>query len=127
MSIEIGLGYIYDLSDMLTDWREEHAEANVDIAEDGTWASVFAAGISIRGFSVRNEDAPYVRLSSIASRGDWRLAFSFLRFAGDRNATPELVEEELTDEASQARGAEEFRRGVRILQHMLHERGNQFL
>src|ERR1700682_3510174 len=127
MSTEIGLEYLYDLRDMLTDWQEEHVEAEVEVAEDGTWASVFAPGIYIRGFSVRNDDAPYLRLSSLASRGDWRLAFSFLRFAADRNATPELTADEMSEERSQDRGAEEFRKGVRILQHMLYERGNEFM
>jgi hypothetical protein len=127
MSIEIGLGYVYDLSDMLADWREEHAEADTEVAEDGSWATVFAPGLSIRGFSVRNDDAPYVRINQLASHGDWRLAFSFLRFAAERSAVPELAEEELTDETSQARAEEELRSGARILQSMLYERGNEHI
>jgi hypothetical protein len=133
MSTEIGITGIYDLKDMLADWQAEHQadvelniELDVELSDDGSFATVFAPGLSIRGFSVRNDDAPYVRLSSLASRGDWRLAYSFLRFALDRSAEPELAPEELTDEASQARGAEEFRSGARLLQHVLHERGNEY-
>jgi hypothetical protein len=58
----------------------------------------------------------------MASRADWQLAYSFIRFAADRNANPELPAEELTDEAAVARGTKELRSGIATLQSILYGR-----
>src|SRR5256885_10683448 len=123
MSVEIGLEYIYDLADLLNDWQADgHGDADLQLSADGTSATIFVPGASIRGFSISTEESPYVRINSVASRADWQLAYSFLRFAADRNANPELTAEEQTDEAAVARGTEELRSGIAALQSILYGR-----
>src|SRR2546425_139732 len=123
MSVEVGLEYIYDPADLLNDWQADgHQDANVQLSADGTSATVFVAEASIRGFSITAEESPYVRINSMASRGDWQLAYSFIRFAADRNANPELPAAELTDEAALARGTDELRSNIATLQAILHSR-----
>lgn len=123
MSVEIGLGYLYDLGELVADWN---TDADVQLTADK--ATVFLPGASIRGFSVTaGEEAPFVRINSMASRADWQLAYSFIRFVADLGATPELPAEELTDEAAVARGTQELKSGAALLQHMLYERGNEYM
>jgi hypothetical protein len=123
MSVEVGLEYIYDLADLLNDWQADgHHDADVELSADGTSATVFVPEASIRGFSITAEESPYVRINSMASRGDWRLAYSFLRFAADRNANPELPAEELTDEAAVVRGTKELQSNIGTLQAILYGR-----
>jgi hypothetical protein len=128
MSVEVGLEYVYDLADVLGDWSldghpDALADANIQLSADGMSATVFVPEASIRGFSITAEELPYVRINSMASRADWQLAYSFVRFAADRNANPELPAEELTDEAAVARGTAELRSNVAVLQSILYGRG----
>jgi hypothetical protein len=123
MSVEVGLEYVYDLADLLNDWQADgHQDADVQLSADGTSATVFVPEASIRGFSITAEESPYVRLNSMASRGDWQLAYSFLRFTDSYNLNPELPAEELTDDAAIARGTTELRSNIATLQAILHNR-----
>lgn len=123
MSVDIGLEYVYDLADLLNDWQaDSHGDADVQLSADGTSATVFVTDASIRGFSISTDESPYVHINSMASRADWQLAYSFIRFAADRNANPELPEEELTDDAAVVRGTKELRSGIVTLQSILYGR-----
>jgi hypothetical protein len=127
MSVDIGLEYVYDLADLLNDWQADDqddapVDASVQLSADGTSATVFVTDASIRGFSISTEESPYVHINSMASRADWQLAYSFLRFAADRNANPELPAAELTDDAAVARGTKELRSGITTLQAILYGR-----
>jgi hypothetical protein len=69
MSVEVGLEYVYDLADLLSDWQADgHQDADVQLSADGMSATVFVPEASIRGFSMSTEESPYVHINSMASR-----------------------------------------------------------
>jgi hypothetical protein len=130
MSVEIALDSIDGLDDLVTEWgnaQEICEELDIEVDEDEGWATVFAPGASIRGFSVHDEDKPNVRINNTASGADWRLAYSFLRFAAEHGSRPELDASELTDDAAIARAKNDLQAAVTLLRYMLYERGNQFI
>lgn len=131
MSEDIGLGSIDGLDDLVSEWanaQEICRELDVEVdEEDEAWATIFAPGASIRGFSVRNEGDSHVHINNMASRADRRLAYSFLRFAAERGSTPEMDTSELTDEAAVARATKDLQTAVLLMRHMLYERGNAYI
>jgi hypothetical protein len=130
MSVEFAFEGIDGLDDFMTEWADAQEiceELDIEVNEDQTWATVFVPGASIRGFSVDNGDKPEVRINNNASRTDWRLVYSFLRFLVERGATLEIEASELTDEAAVARGTKDLQNGVALGRYMLYERGNEYI
>jgi len=108
-------------------------DESVSYSDRGRSAFVFAPGLSIRGFSIQMERGLfskqlYTRIHACASSADWQLLFSFLAYMSERGADIEdsgleLSAGALTAEEAMRRWRVGFRRGLRVIQILLHERG----
>lgn len=128
-----------DVSKLLAGWIEAETfeEAPwVELGEDGVGAFVFQLGESLRGVTLRRLSGGLkvrweLRLNVCASVGDWRLAFSFLRYALGLKASvltedrDKVTPDQVTDAEAENRGAEEFCSGVAILRTLLYQQGEE--
>ena len=115
MSVEFELRRVsltpVNIDEMVTAWlTASRVQANSVRLPDGI-VEVFVPGISIRGLVVRRRWAWFIerielRLSVVASHGDWRAAYSLLRFARQQgfNVRDEdgntIEDDSLTDEVA---------------------------
>jgi len=123
------------LAAVLAPWaRSQKLEIDeaISFSERGRVAFVFAAGLSIRGFAIEDvggllHNELRARIHACASSADWQLLFSFLSWMAERGAEIEdgelgLSQGALAAEEAMRRWRFGFRRSLRVLQILLHER-----
>jgi hypothetical protein len=123
------------LSAVLAPWASSQKlelEEAISYSERGRQAFVFAPGLSIRGFSVEQTgglltNRMHTRIHACASSADWQLLFSFLSYMTERGAEIEdsglgLSAGALAAEEAMRRWRFGFRRALRVIQILLHER-----